>query len=288
MNNYKIFKINHQEFPDKLKNINNSPKYLYAIGNKDLLYQECFGIVGTRNITQYGIKNCTSFSQEIALRDIPIVSGMAVGCDTIAHKISIENGGKTIAVLGTGFDNIYPKENIKLFKDIIEKDGLILTEQEANIAFNKNNFPKRNRIISALSEGILVIEAAYYSGTSITARYAIEQGKKVFAIPGKLDSSVGVGVNNLIKKGAICTTKIEDILNYYPQFQIRNRRKNYKNINKKYKKIYNYLKNSRFNIDEILSLTNYEIRKCLNLLSDMEIEGIIENDNGIYRLKEEK
>ena len=125
---------------------------------------------------------------------------MAIGTDSVAHKTAIEYSGKTIAVLGSGFNNIFPKENLDLFNEIIENNGLVVTEYEENVEPLKENFPKRNRIVTALSEGILVIEAAYRSGTSITVNNAKKQGKKVFALPGKLDSFVGVGVNNMIKK----------------------------------------------------------------------------------------
>ena len=125
------------------------------------------------------------------MRDIPIVSGMAIGTDTVAHKTALENLGETIAVLGTGFNHIFPKENVTLFEQIVKKGGLVITEYEENIGLNKNNFPKRNRIVTALSEGVLIIEAGYRSGTSITAKHAREQGKLVFAIPGKIDSAVG-------------------------------------------------------------------------------------------------
>ena len=160
-------------------------------GNINLLNKKSFAIVGTRRITEYGKNNCSLFTRELVLRDIPIVSGMAVGTDTVAHKTTLENFGETIAVLGTGFNHIFPKENITLFEQIVEKGGLVITEYEANIGPNKSNFPKRNRIVTALSEGVLVIEAAYRSGTSITARHAKIQGKLVFAIPGKIDSAVG-------------------------------------------------------------------------------------------------
>ena len=137
---------------------------------------------------------------------------MAIGTDAVAHKTVLKYGGKTIAVLGSGFNHIYPKENTELFYEILENDGLIITEYEKNIEPYKRNFPARNRIITAISEGVLVIEAAYRSGTSITANNAKDQGKKVFALPGKLDSYLGIGVNKLIKEGAILTTNINDII----------------------------------------------------------------------------
>lgn len=281
---YKIIKLERKDFPEKLKNIKNSPKKLYMIGNTNLLWEDCFGIVGTRKITEYGIDNCENFTREFVFRKIPIVSGMAIGTDSIAHKTTLEYGGKTIAVLGSGFGNIFPKENIDMFEKIIENGGLVVTEFEYEMKPLKGNFPKRNRIVTALSEGILVIEAGYRSGSSITAKNAIEQGKLVFALPGKLDSSVGIGVNNLIKNGAIFTTTIEDILIKYPQFANRLRITPKKNTSKsvkikeEYKDIYNVLEKNDGVLDNILEETKLELRDVLKILTKMEVEGLITQD----------
>ena len=287
--NHKIIEIKNKDFPKKLQIIKNSPSKIYAIGNKNLLYEDCFAIVGTRKISDYGIKNCKFFTRELALRNIPIVSGMALGTDTIAHKATLECEGNTIAVLGSGFKNIFPKENIKLFHEIIENNGLIITEFEENIPPLRYNFPKRNRIITAISEGVLVVEAACKSGTSITVNNAKEQGKKVFALPGKLDSSVGIGVNNLIKKGAILTTNIEDILINYPQFMDRKRityKKKSIYIKLEYLEIYNCIKDTGKYIDELLIEKKKEFKDIIVTITNMELEGIIYKDiDGRYILK---
>lgn len=286
---YKIIEIESGKFPNKLNSIKKPPQKIYAIGNIELLYEESFAIVGTRRITEYGVKVCENFTKELVLRNIPIVSGMAIGTDTIAHKASLKYGGKTIAVLGAGLNNIFPKQNEKLFYEIIENNGLVISEYESNIKPQKENFPKRNRIITAISEGILVIEAAYRSGTSITARNAKEQGKKVFAIPGKLDSPVGIGVNRLIKEGAILTTNIEDILELYPNFKLK-KRLNFKannKINKEYLKLYNFINEGKY-IDEILENMNGSFQEILAKLSKMEIEGLIYQEiDGKYRKRKD-
>lgn len=283
----KIIEINQEDMPLKLKKIKNPPKKLYGIGNINLLKKDAFAIVGTRKITGYGKKYCEYFTKELSLRRVPIISGMAIGTDTIVHKTVLENNEKTIAVLGSGFSHIFPKENITLFEEIVEKDGLIITEYEKNVEPNKKNFPMRNRIITALSEGVLVIEAGYRSGTSITAKHAKEQGKRVFAIPGKLDSKVGIGVNELIKKGAILTTRIEDILKYYPKFNVIPQKQNINKKNKEYEKIINILEEGDKSMQELIYLSNIKISEMFEILTNMELENIIfKNYVGKYALVE--
>ena len=170
----KIQEINFNDeiYPEKLRKIKNPPLKLYAMGNIALLEKPSLAIVGTRHITEYGRKNCRDFAQEITQKDIPIVSGMAIGTDTVAHETALEFGGETIAVLAGGFEHVFPKENLKLFEKIINRNGLVVTEYSPNSKVKSERFLDRNRIVSALSEGILVIEAAYRSGTSVTAKYA--------------------------------------------------------------------------------------------------------------------
>lgn len=281
----KVIEIKKDDMPQKLKQIKSPPKKIYAIGNINLLYEDTFAIVGTRKITSYGIKNCEYFAKELYLRGVPIISGMAIGTDTVAHKTVLENNGKTIAVLGSGFNHIFPKENITLFEEIVDKDGLIITEQEPNVEPNKNNFPKRNRIITALSEGVLVIEAGYRSGTSITAKHAKEQGKLVFAIPGKIDNPVGIGVNELIKNGAILTTKVEDILKFYPKFNVTPKKAMCNKVNKNYEKIINILEEGERSMEELITLSDMKISEIFEILTNMEIENIIsKNYIGKYAL----
>lgn len=182
----KIIKITKKDFPNKLKIIKNCPLELYCIGNIELLYKDSFTVIGTRKISEYGVKNCEHFTSELAYRDIPVVSGLALGTDSIAHKTALKCDGETIAVIGSGFENIFPVENKELFENIILNRGLVISEYKPDVPVKKENFPNRNRIIAAISEGVLVIEATYRSGTSITVRYAKEQSKKVFAIPRKI------------------------------------------------------------------------------------------------------
>jgi DNA processing protein len=172
-----------------LRKIDKAPKKLYTLGNIELLNKPGIAIVGSRNASNYGTRVCKYFASGLAKRNIPIISGMALGIDTVSHKEAIKFNSPTIAVLGTGFNHIYPKENVDLMKEILDTGGLIITEYPPDRDFKSSNFPKRNRIISGLSLGVLVIEAAYRSGTSITANFAKIQGKNLFAVPGRLDLS---------------------------------------------------------------------------------------------------
>lgn len=277
--------INFENMPEKLKKIKNPPRKIYALGNTDLLYEKAFAIVGTRKITEYGRKNCTYFSRELTYRNVCIISGMAIGTDTVAHQTVLDNFGKTIAVLGSGLKRIFPKQNITLLEEIVDNGGLVITEYGENVEANKNNFPRRNRIITALAEGVLVVEAGYRSGTSITAKHAKEQGKLVFAIPGKIDSKVGVGVNELIKKGAILTSKIEDILKYYPEFDVVPKKRKHIQKNISYEKIINILEEGEKSIQELINLSGIKISDILEILTNMELENIVfKNCIGKYAL----
>lgn len=280
------------EYPEKLRNIKNPPQKLYALGNIKLLKKPSLAIVGTRHITEYGIQNCKYFAQEIVKKDIPIVSGMAVGTDSIAHKTALKCNGETIAVLGSGFKHIFPKENIGLFEKIIYNNGLVLTEYLPEMTPKSERFLERNRIVSGLSEGVLVIESAYRSGTSVTAKLAYSQGKIVMALPGRLDNSYGVGVNKLIQEGAKLVTNIEDIICNFPQFMNKLGKTNeprqisFLEVKEEYQEIMEILQNQILSIEEIVQKTKTKnLRETLNLLINMELDGIVKQEIGVgYKL----
>ena len=246
--------------------------------------EDGIAVIGTRHMTEYGEKIARKFTKELALRDITVISGLAIGVDKIAHSETLRTGGKTIAVIGSGFDKIYPKENLELYKKIIENNGLVLTEYEDKVKAESKNFPKRNRIVAGLSRAVLVIEAAYRSGTSITAGFAWKQGKKVYAIPGRLDSKYGVGVNKLIQDGAKFVTNINDILNEFSDWKNRKKRViNYNmNVKKEYRRIYNIINDIPMSIDEISLKTNNDVICTSKLLVLMELEDLIEQRLGGY------
>ena len=172
-------------YPKRLKQIEKPPIVLYAVGNLKLLEGKNIAIVGARKCTEYGKNVAQAFAYLLAKNDFVITSGLAIGVDRASHEGALLAKGKTIAVVGTGLDIIYPRENKKLFYDIIANNGLIISEYPLGTKPEKYNFPRRNRIISALSDGVLVIEAGKKSGSLITVNYALEQGKDVYAVPRK-------------------------------------------------------------------------------------------------------
>lgn len=212
--NIKLVSYKQDVYPTKLKNIDDKPAFLYIRGNIQNLYMQNVAIVGSRNASYYGKNVARRISKEIADRNVNIVSGLALGIDKYAHLGALDSKiGKTVAVLGTGVadEEFYPFENKKVFDRILENDGTIISEYKICTKPKKFNFPYRNRIISGLSEKIIVVEATENSGSLITVNFALNQGKDIYAVPGNIDCNNAIGTNNLIREGANIFTKIEDI-----------------------------------------------------------------------------
>ena len=196
-----IVTLNDPRYPPLLKEIFDPPIFLFARGRIDLLQSTMFGVVGTRRPTPYGLAATERLSGDLARVGLTIASGMARGIDTAAHKAALAAEGETIAVFGCGVDVIYPSDNRGLAVELASK-GLIISEFPMGSAAFPQNFPIRNRIISGMSAGVLIVEGAQYSGSAITARMAMEQQREVFAIPGSIMSKMSWGPNLLIKEGA--------------------------------------------------------------------------------------
>ena len=210
VNKIKTITVGDEAYPENLMHIYGKPQTLYVLGNEKLLDAQSIAIIGCRKASDYGLKNVYKFGYELAKKGICVVSGFARGIDSYAHKGALAAKGATIAVLGCGLDVVYPPENVDLYKQIVMNNGAIITEYPLGSRPEKHHFPARNRIISGLSDGVLVVEAKERSGTLITVEYALEQGKNVYAIPGNITSENSYGTNELIKEGAIPITKIED------------------------------------------------------------------------------
>lgn len=264
-------KCENSNYPKRLLQIKNPPEKLYVEGNKKLLNQDAIAIVGTRNCTRYGEKYASKFARELSKKGICIVSGLARGIDSIAHIHSMGEEGKTIAVVGSGFDHIYPEENKYLYHKIIENGGCIVTEYPPETPVDKAKFPKRNRIISGLAMGVLVIEARYRSGTSITAKYAISQHKEVFCIPHQIDTPTGYIPNLLIQQGAQLVTSGSDILQYYNEDE----KYQTQEIPQEYQQIYNLIGQLPISANNIARMLNIEIAKVTEALFMLELDGFI-------------
>ena len=205
---------NDPMYPPRLKHISNPPEQLFVLGHLPDPEQKTIGIVGSRNCTPYGRDMARLFAYRLAEAGMGVISGMALGVDSWAHRGALEAGGDTFAVLGCGVEVCYPTSNEKIYRELKEKGGVI-SEYPTTFGALAQNFPMRNRIVSGLSDGILVIEARIRSGSLITADAALEQGKDVFAIPGRIGDELSVGCNRLIRQGAIPVLTPEDILEYY-------------------------------------------------------------------------
>lgn len=281
----RIYEIKETDknYPKFLLEIKNRPKKLYVMGNLKLLQNKAFAIVGTRENTDYGAEYTKKFASRISKTGITIVSGLAVGIDAIAHKNSMKNKGRTIAVIGSGFNYIYPEENIGLFDEILENEGCIISEYSPETKVELSNFPTRNRIIAGISKGVLVVEAKFRSGSSITARYGFEQKKPVFCIPNQLGVKTGVGTNKLIKIGAKLVTNVNEILEEIGEKVIEDSEgiieekldKKVK-IEKEYKTIYEVLKYGPIEVNELSKKLKENIVQINQKLTLMEIEGFIE------------
>ena len=275
---YNYFTIEDDIYPQCLKEISNPPLKLYYKGNLDLLKDErLIAVVGTRNPSSYGKLCCEYMVKKMTSANITIVSGFAKGIDSIAHKTSLLTGGKTIAVIASGLDIVYPASNLSLYREIEEK-GLILSEYEAGVKPFKFNFPQRNRIIAGLSKGIIVVESKDRGGSLITADLALEFNRDVYAVPGDVFSEYSKGCHTLLRDSkAKSLSNINELLDDY-SWKIEE-----KNINNKYTQnqllILNSLSSEK-NLDNILMETKIEQTEILAELMTLEIMGVIKSIAG--------
>ena len=272
--------LEDKNYPENLKNIENPPKQLYLEGNIELINEPGIAVIGSRTCTEYGKKNAKKFAKELSLYGLTVISGLAIGVDSFAHIGSIEGTGKTIAVLPSGLNNIYPQENEKLWKDILKNKGLLVTEYEKNEKASSQKFLERNRIVSGLAIGTLVIEGGYRSGTSVTAKITQKQGKNVFCIPSSLESTKGITPNKLIKEGAFLVTEIEDIIKKYPELKLKKKsiKKTKKEVlvGEEFQKIYNCLDYEKIiHINEIAKKLNLSINEVSYKLMLLELQDKI-------------
>lgn len=269
-----------EDYPSSLNYISDYPKVLYKKGellNEDQL---SIGIVGSRRATSYGIWACEKFTRELVDMGVTIVSGVAQGIDAVAHKTTLNMGGRTIGILGNGLDKVYPSCNKYLYEGIIN-NGALITEFPLGSPPLAYNFPQRNRIIAGLSLGVIVIEAKEKSGSLITAHYAMEQGKEVFSVPGNINSVYSGGTNRLIKDGARPLLDLDDIIEEIYELQllkIRNKKigVDYTNLSDTELKIVKLIEEGPIHSDMISYKTGLNITSVISILTILELKGIIE------------
>jgi DNA processing protein len=279
-NQIELITYNDPRFPPLLKQIPDSPPFLYLKGDAEVLNSFCIAIVGTRRASFYGLKIATRLAISLAELGFSVVSGLARGVDTAAHKGSLQAQGKTIAVLGCGLDVIYPSENKKIYAEI-EKNGAIISEFPLGTPPLAKNFPLRNRLISGLSLGVVVIEASLRSGSLITAKWALEQGREVFAVPGPIDGFHNKGTHALIKQGAKLVETVIDILeelNLAVELNLNpsNKTPTIANIelDPLSQNILSFLQTPK-SLDEIALTLEKDIVSLSSLLTMLEIKGLV-------------
>jgi len=271
-------------YPQNLKNSYSPPIVIYVRGGIKPEDADAVALVGSRMPSHYGIATCERLSSDLASRGITVVSGMARGIDTAAHTGALRSG-RTIAVLGSGLNQVYPPENKKLADEICGK-GAVISEFPMDTPPNRFNFPRRNRVISGLSLGVIVIEAGKNSGALITANFALEENREVFAVPGRIDSKVSTGTNSLIKEGAKLVERAEDIieeiqsgLKYYNEGKEKAKEKSPvasdENLTEEEKMMKNLLGYDPIYIDELAQKSNISVDRVASLLVKLEIKNLI-------------
>jgi DNA processing protein len=274
----KTLSLKDKEYPQNLRYIYDPPQTIYVKGSLLLEDNLAIAIVGSRQASYYGLKNAESLAFELAAKGITIVSGLARGIDSAAHQGALKAKGRTIAVLGSGLNKIYPPENKKLAEEIAQ-NGAVLSEFPLDTPPLKENFPRRNRIISGLSLGVVVVEAAQKSGALITASCALEQGREVFALPGKIDSFTSQGTNDLIKQGAKLIQSSQDIVDELEPLRLLSgmpkETQKIPDLPEEESKVYQLLSSEPMHIDELLEKSALSQGKLLTALMKLEYKKLI-------------
>ena len=275
--NNHLITLADNDYPRSLLEIADPPPFLFAKGNLNLLNQPGFAIIGSRNASVQGEKNAEAFAYDLSQQGLCIISGMALGIDGAAHRGALKANGATIAVVGTGLDIVYPSKHRDLAHQIVENNGLIVSEFYLGTPSKPQNFPKRNRIISGLSLGCLVVEANLQSGSQITARLAAEQGREVFSIPGSIHSPMSKGCHQLIKQGAKLVDCIQDITD---ELKINSHVELYKNLvtAKEFKPEHSLLKHMGYeaiSMENLVNLTGLTVNEVSSMLMLLELEGSV-------------
>jgi len=294
---------NDDEYPANLRNIYDPPETLYVNGGFECRDNIAVAIVGSRRASYYGIEMAEKFGYELAFRGVTVISGMAIGVDSAAHRGALKAKGRTIAVMGSGHGNIYPPQNKELYEKIAQS-GAVVTEYEDDAKPLAYHFPQRNRIISGLALGVVVVEAARNSGALITANFAAEQGRTVFAVPGKASSHMSMGTNELIKDGAALVQSAEDVMEELSIKEVApkngERRDGidnkitrmtkayiYNSLTDDERKVYKTLSDEPVYIDDIMNQTGMNIQNTSKVLLALELKKLIKEVPGKQFIRKE-
>lgn len=283
----KLITAEDEQYPNLLAAIADPPYLLYYIGQIGILTEICFAIVGSRAATVYGKNAAYRIGSELAGNSLVVVSGMARGIDTEAHRGALAGQGKTAAVLGSGFDYIYPAENKSLFEEICTR-GVAISEYPPLTPPEPGNFPMRNRIISGLSRGVIVVEARKKSGALITADFALEQGRDVFAVPGPITSKNSEGTNNLIKQGARLVASVDDVLEDYYDIIVPGKITQAEllpAVDEKEGRVMDCMGYEPVHFDKLMQLTRFDIGLLSTVMLALELKGLVKSVPGNFYVK---
>lgn len=270
-----VITLIEDQYPSLLKNIYAPPPVLYVKGELPNRDMSTVAIVGSRRATYYGKQVAERLAYELSRAGVAIISGLAYGVDAMAHKGALRAGGHTVGVLGCGVDIVYPQDNLKYYREMAKK-GALVSEFPIGTKPLPGNFPARNRIISGLSQGVLVVEARQRSGALITVDYALEQGRDVFAIPGNINQPCSYGTNTLIKEGAKLVMKVEDILEELPDYIMSPKSETLSmQLDFLETQVYNALDSEAKHIDEIANITGLNMGQLSSILTKLEMKGAI-------------
>ncbi len=278
-----IFQINLSDYDylRDLPHIPDPPKKLFIRGKLPAKRVKTVAIVGTRKPSAYGREIATKIASECAKNGIVVVSGLALGIDSIAHRAAIDSGGKTIAVLANGVDKIYPRSHEDLGQKILQTNGAILSEYPNNTPARPWQFLARNRIVSGLADAVVIIEAASRSGTLSTANHALDQGKEIFAVPGNITSPLSAGCNQLIKNGANPLTSVEDLLDFLIPDRFEKQTQLFKGDTREENMILEFLsKNGTTSSDTIIKQTKLSASEFNQAITMLELKGLVLNNGG--------
>lgn len=284
----KLLDLEDKLYPSLLKEIYAPPPLLYYRGQLNAQsFTLPLAVVGSRKITNYGKHVCQNLVRELVNNNLTIISGLALGIDALAHEIALDNNGQTIAFLGCGVEQIYPRENHKLGEKILAQNGLLISEFPPQTIPFKTNFPRRNRLIAGASLGVLVIEAGEKSGALITARYGLEENREIFAIPGPICNKNSLGTNNLIKLGAKLISESKDITNSLglEEFKLKQQNKTLLPSSPDETLILKNLDVANCHINELVKSTGLDINVINSRLTIMEMKGLVKHLGNMQYIK---